>query len=321
MLDEKSLFISHAEKDSKFIEKFIDLLYDIGIPEKNIFCSSTSELGIPITKDIYEYLRNLLVSEYIIPVFMLSDNYYSSAACLNEMGAVWIKQIDYFTFLLPDFKFSQIKGAVNPSKKGISLWYNSEKELQSLKENLNQFRDQICDIFNIDRHKNWERKRDNFINEIRSIKAKISVININLKECEGFCIGEYEHNGCLVVFDDTTNKICSTIDFSKTEAAICSIVVFVSELNISYQYNIGKKIFFELKATNIMSDIEIECRLKHRNVRKKIAVSSGWETYSIPLYEFGGNVSEWEALQEIKFLLRRKDILCGKIEIKNICIK
>lgn len=54
---------------------------------------------------------------------------------------------------------------------------------------------------------------------------------------------------------------------------------------------------------------------------KKIAVSSGWETYSIPLYEFGGNVSEWEALQEIKFLLRRKDILCGKIEIKNICIK
>lgn len=86
MFDKKLLFISHAEKDSILIEKFVDLLYDMGIPEESMFCSSISEIGVPIKEDIYEYLRNLLDSEQVIPIFMLSDNYYASAACLNEMG-------------------------------------------------------------------------------------------------------------------------------------------------------------------------------------------------------------------------------------------
>lgn len=45
-----------------------------------------------------------------------------------------IKQKNYFTFLLPDFKFSQIKGAINPSKRGIALGYETERELQNMKE-------------------------------------------------------------------------------------------------------------------------------------------------------------------------------------------
>ena len=97
-----------------------------------MFCSSISEIGVPIKEDIYAYLRDLLDSEEVIPIFMLSDNYYSSAACLNEMGAVWMKQKDYFTFLLPDFEFSKIKGAINPGKRGVSLQYHSERELQNL---------------------------------------------------------------------------------------------------------------------------------------------------------------------------------------------
>lgn len=35
-----------------------------------------SEIGVPVKEDIYEYLRNLLDSEQVIPIFMLSDNYY-----------------------------------------------------------------------------------------------------------------------------------------------------------------------------------------------------------------------------------------------------
>lgn len=50
MFNKKLLFISHAEKDSRLIEKFVDLLYDIGVPEKFMFCSSISEIGVPIKK-------------------------------------------------------------------------------------------------------------------------------------------------------------------------------------------------------------------------------------------------------------------------------
>lgn len=321
MFNKKRLFISHAEKDSKLIEKFVDLLYDMGVSEKSMFCSSISEIGVPIKEDIYEYLRNLLDSEQVIPIFMLSDNYYASAACLNEMGAVWMKQKDYFTFLLPDFEFSQIKGAINPSKRGISLWYKSERELQNLKEDLNQFREQMCNLLYLEKHKNWERKRDGFIEQIQRLKIEMDVVDINLEECEGFCIGEYESGGCTVIYDNTKNKICSIIDFTETKAEICSVVIFIGELDVSYQYNIGKKIVFELKATDTISSVEVECRLKNRDVRKKIVTSSDWESYSISLLEFGGYISEWKFLKEIKFLLRRKDTVGGKIEIRNMKIK
>lgn len=321
MFSKKLLFISHAEKDSKLVEKFVDMLYDMGISEKSMFCSSISEIGVPIKENIYDYLRNLLDSEQVIPIFMLSDNYYASAACLNEMGAVWIKQKDYFTFLLPDFKFSRIKGAINPSKRGISLAYESERELQNLKENLNQFREQVCNLLHINKRRNWERRRDSFILQIQNLRMETDIIEINLEECEGFCIGEFDNYGCTVIFDSVKNKINSNINFMKTKAEICSVVIFVGELDVSCQYNNDKKLSFDLKSSDSILSVEIECRLKNRNVRKKIITSSNWENYSIRLNEFGGDISEWKELKEIKFLLKRKDTYGGKIEIKNMRIE
>ena len=319
MFGKKLLFISHAEKDSKMVEKFVDLLYDMGVPEKSMFCSSISEIGVPIKTDIYEYLRSLLDSEEVIPIFMLSDNYYSSAACLNEMGAVWIKQKDYFTFLLPGFEFSKIKGAINPSKRGISLGYKSERELQNLKGDLNQFWQEISKLFNVEQYERWERKRDEFIKQIQ--KLKIDFVDIKLKECEGFCIGEDEHSACIAIFDKIKDKISSKIDFMETKAEICSIVIFIDEMDMSYQYEADKKLVFDLKATDTISSIDVECRLKNRNVCKTVVTSSDWENYSIPLSEFGGGASEWKFLKEIKFLLRRKGTSGGNVEIKNMMIK
>lgn len=80
MSDKKMLFISHAEKDCEIVESFVDLLYNMGISGEYMFCSSISEIGVPIKEDIYAYLRDLLDSEEVIPIFMLSNNYYSSAA-------------------------------------------------------------------------------------------------------------------------------------------------------------------------------------------------------------------------------------------------
>lgn len=115
------LFISHSEKDKEIVSFFVELLYQIGLKEENMFCSSVPEIGVPLREDIYDYLSSLLDSDSVIPVFMLSDNYYNSAACLNEMGAVWIKKKDYFTFLLEGFEFKQIRGAINPNRKAIKI--------------------------------------------------------------------------------------------------------------------------------------------------------------------------------------------------------
>lgn len=76
----------------------------------------------------------------------------------------------------------------------------------------------------IKKNKNWERKRDGFIAQIQRPKMEIDVVDINLEECEGFCIGEYESRGCTVIFDNTKNKISSNIDFTETKVEKCSVV-------------------------------------------------------------------------------------------------
>lgn len=185
---------------------------------------------------------------------------------------------------------------------------------------MNQFREQVCDFLYIEKHKNWERKRDGFITQIQSLKTQMHTGDINLEECEGFCVGDYENNGCTVIFDHVKNKISALIDFNRTKAEICSIVIFTGELDVSDNIAL-KKIEFELKVSDTISIMEIECRLKNRDVRKEIATSSDWENYNIPLTEFGGGISEWESLKEIKFLLRRKYVSGGKVEIKNMKIE
>lgn len=58
------------------------------------------------------------------------------------------------------------------------------------------------------------------------------------------------------------------------------------------QYSIGKRIVF--KAADTISSVEVECKLKNRNVRKKVVTSSDWESYSISLFELEGDISEWK---------------------------
>ena len=53
---DKKIFISHSSKDVRYVEKIIDLIVDMGVREKQIFCSSVPGFGIPMDKDIYDYL-------------------------------------------------------------------------------------------------------------------------------------------------------------------------------------------------------------------------------------------------------------------------
>lgn len=113
-----TLFISHASKDEKYVKELVNLLVPLHIP--NIVCSSLNGYHIPNDVDIYDYLREQL-SENGRVVFVLSDNYYNSVACLNEMGACWVLNKNYTTILTPSFEFAEITGAVNPNQMSFKL--------------------------------------------------------------------------------------------------------------------------------------------------------------------------------------------------------
>lgn len=313
------LFISHAEKDEQVVRLFVDLLHDIGVPEDTMLCSSISEVGIPIKVDIYDYLRDVINKDNIIPIFMLSENYYKSAACLNEMGAVWVGQKDYYIFLIPPFNFSDIKGAINPNKKGIRLDYSNQMELYNLRDGLNQFKSQMEYIFNLKTLKNWERRRDEFIKNIHSGYVNKGNRIIPLDKCEGFCIGNYDNAACKVIYDVTRDEIRIDIDFSLIETDLSSAVIYIDHLNLERAYD-SKGISFEVNSTGSIKIVEFECLISDRNVRKTIMLDNGWNSYRVLISEIGGFKSDWKDLCEIKFLFRKKDIDKGTLRIRNIKI-
>lgn len=114
------ILISHSSLDKDFCDVFVELLASIGFTNRTIIYTSKSEFAVPLGKDIYYYLRNHLERDILV-FFMLSQNYYQSPACLNEMGAAWVKQSRYYSVLLPGFKHEDRKGAINLNQQTLDL--------------------------------------------------------------------------------------------------------------------------------------------------------------------------------------------------------
>ncbi len=150
------IFISHSSKDFDICTPFVELLEDLGIPEESILYTSLPRFGIPGDVDIYEYLRSKINDNFYM-FYMLSDNYYQSPVCLNEMGAAWVAQNDYSTFILPNLSVG-IKGVVDSKRKAWDI--TKAVELNNLKEKL-------VNDFNLTISLNkWEDKKNNFLDKV-----------------------------------------------------------------------------------------------------------------------------------------------------------
>lgn len=165
---EPKIFISHSIDNVKYVQAFVELLEDMGIQENQLFCSSLVEYGIPLNEDIYEYLKKQFEEYALQVIFVLSDEYYQSAACLNEMGAAWVLQSSYSTILLPKFEFKNIRGAINPNRISIKL------DSSEVSARLNELKDNMIKIFNLApiSQSKWERNRNTFIEKINTISKQ-----------------------------------------------------------------------------------------------------------------------------------------------------
>lgn len=164
------IFISHSSKDQKYVKAFVELLEDIGMPEGTIICTSVPGYGIPGGKKIYEWLREQFLKNDLRVIYMLSENYYSSPASLNEMGAAWLAKTEDTLVVLPRFSFAEIKGCVDSNKIGIDLGGDKEE----LKSRLNEFKDELIDEFNLSSigSSKWERHRNDFIRKIDELAGE-----------------------------------------------------------------------------------------------------------------------------------------------------
>lgn len=155
------LFISHASADEYIVTGLVEMLRTIGFNKKNLFCSSVPGYDIPEGEDIYDFLLGKLTNYELFVIFVLSESYYKSAACLNEMGAAWVLKANYSTLTLPGFNIPEIRGAVNPRMMAVVL-----DDGKRVKGNLNQLKDRLIEFFGLpetDDDTIWESDRDKFI--------------------------------------------------------------------------------------------------------------------------------------------------------------
>lgn len=156
----KKIFISHSNKDAPVIEKIIDLLRIMGVSPDSIFCSSFQGYGINLGEDLLEALKRELSNDVLV-LFVLSDNFYASPVCLCEMGAAWVTTRTHIPVLIPPFEFKDIKG-VFPQSLGVIV--TDKIRLYGLKEAIEQF-------LGLPPLKQaiWERERDNILRGIEQL--------------------------------------------------------------------------------------------------------------------------------------------------------
>lgn len=172
------IFISHSSKDKPYVEKIVEFLEDIGLGESQIFCSSVHGYGIPLSENIYDFLRGQFEDNNIHVIFVLSENYYQSVASLNEMGAAWVLRNRYTSILLPGFNYSEIAGAIDPRDIALKLDASDDEVNQRLLE----LDEMLSDEFHLSKIAlpKWERIRKRFKDAIQAVAAEDSKEEISV---------------------------------------------------------------------------------------------------------------------------------------------
>ncbi len=158
----EKIFISHSSMDKEIVEELIDILNAMGVSHSQIFCSSFSGYGVPLGSDFLNTIKRE-INKNVLILFVLSNNFYSSPACLCEMGATWVLSKEHIPVIIPPFTFEQIKGVI-PLTQGLLI--NDKLQLNLLQETIvNKFcvNSQVSSV--------WERKRDRAIERINRINS------------------------------------------------------------------------------------------------------------------------------------------------------
>jgi len=131
-----NIFISHSSKNADYGNAIVDLLTSLGLKGDQITFTSNTAYGIPTGQNIFNWLKNR-ISEKPHVIYLLSPEYYSSIACLNEMGAAWIVENEHTMIFTPTFKLDSHEfqnGALDPRE--IGFYINNEERLTAFIESL-----------------------------------------------------------------------------------------------------------------------------------------------------------------------------------------
>lgn len=118
--------------------------------------------------------------------------------------------------------------------------------------------------------------------------------------------------------DYSQEKVIAEIDFEQTKSELCSVVFFVGGIDFSNGTAKNRKLRFSVKSQGDIKKLSLEVHLKTRNPHKEIEITEEWTDYSIPLIEFNNKPTDWKEFKEVCFVVNRRNMTKGTLEIRNI---
>lgn len=195
----RKIFISHSRKDMELGKTIVQLLLDIGIAEKQIVFTSIPKYGIPPSQSIYKYLKEQIHNQAYM-IYLLSDNYYNSIACLNEMGAAWMVQNEHILLAVPEFDFNGEKfrnSTIDTREMGTML--NDKDRMRLVAED-------IAVSFSLDESRIPKALDQYFVHlqeamEIRPVKLMIDLMRVEREIKDGSKLDEKYHWKGFLLYD------------------------------------------------------------------------------------------------------------------------
>lgn len=301
----QKVFISHAYKDKLLVDAFVDLLTKAGIPEAQIVCSSTPGTQLHTGTSLYAELRKELSNNNVFVIFMLSENFYASPVCLNEMGAVWIMKSECQIILLPGFTFKQVEGVIcEKGLIGIALDVYDEPSIARF----NHLRNDLVEYgftLNFDK---WDRAIWNFFLAVEAYKKQfLEKIVLDMSDAISCCIDDSDNDGCRIIKRKSSKtETTAVVDFDKTNSKCCSVVYRINQKDWASMFKNGSVLCFEAYTESEYLRAEVELHLADRNEQVQISLTDDVQSFCIPLSRFTAAVSAWKEVKEICFLFRKK---------------
>ncbi|MBO4801998.1 MAG: toll/interleukin-1 receptor domain-containing protein [Bacteroidaceae bacterium] len=165
------IFISHKSEDEDFVKALVKLLrLYVGSESDKIFCSSVPNYKIGIGKNIYPEIKAQFEEHEVFMIIIHSPRYYQSPICLNEMGAAWIQNKEYYSFLTADCEYNDLRGVID--NKTISIKVNAKDAT----DRMNEFMRKVLDFFNMPKpdfstFSQWETDRNEFLKEVCKLNS------------------------------------------------------------------------------------------------------------------------------------------------------
>lgn len=186
----RPVFISHAVVNKVLADKLVDLLETgVGIPDRDIFCSSLEGMGIPSGRNFVDFIRTQIREPRVV-ILLLSPQYFDSQFCLCELGAAWVLTHQLIPLLVPPLEISDVKAVLT----GVQVLKINDGSA------LNQMQQDLIDGLSI-RGKafaRWEAKRNKFLKSIEGIEKSTPL---------GSTVSREEYEELRQKYDDAVSEI------------------------------------------------------------------------------------------------------------------